>query len=150
MLDVTHEKLSSPSGSFNPDDGLSQTPQQWVFQRGIRRFKKPATHKVHLKSGLLSASSPLISSLRKPLQSIYIMAVPDVTYGFIGIGQMGWGMAMNLRKKVPKTSNLLICELSESRRAQFVEEASSHGTIAVINSPKEVSEKAVSGDTSAA
>ncbi|KAI1185755.1 hypothetical protein F5B17DRAFT_406755 [Nemania serpens] len=63
---------------------------------------------------------------------------PNVRYGFIGIGQMGWGMAMNLRQKAPKEAKMVICEISESRRNQFIEEVQSKGIVTVANSPREV------------
>jgi hypothetical protein len=69
-------------------------------------------------------------------------AAPSVTYGFIGIGVMGWGMAKNLRSKIPKSSPLVLCEIVESRRDQFVSET--EGLINVAKSPKEVAERAVS------
>ena len=68
--------------------------------------------------------------------------LPLVTYGFIGIGIMGWGMAQNLRAKMPKSSTLVICELVEVRREKFVAEVG--GLIEVAKSPKEVAERAVS------
>ncbi|KAH7490960.1 hypothetical protein FOMA001_g3879 [Fusarium oxysporum f. sp. matthiolae] len=70
------------------------------------------------------------------------MSVPDAKYGFIGVGQMGWGMAMNLRRKIPKGSSLVICEVSETRRSQFVNEAAPHGKVSTANSPMEVAEQA--------
>ena len=66
---------------------------------------------------------------------------PSVTYGFIGLGVMGYGMAKNLRSKIPKSSTLVICELIEQRRDQFVAEA--EGSLKVAHSPKEVAEQAV-------
>jgi 3-hydroxyisobutyrate/3-hydroxypropionate dehydrogenase len=68
--------------------------------------------------------------------------LPNATYGFIGIGVMGWGMAQNLRKKMPKSSTLLICELDKPRRDKFV--AETQGFMEVANFPKEVAEQAVS------
>lgn len=66
----------------------------------------------------------------------------EATYGFIGLGVMGWGMAKNLRAKIPVSSKLIVCELSESRRDQFVRET--EGIIEVVLSPKAVAEEAVS------
>ena len=68
--------------------------------------------------------------------------VPDVTYGFIGIGVMGFGMASNLRAKLPKSSTLVICEVNDKRREQFFAERS--GLLEVAHSPKEVAEMSVS------
>jgi len=68
------------------------------------------------------------------------MSLPEVTYGFIGLGVMGYGMAMNLRAKMPKSSTLVICELVDSRRDKFV--AETQGLISVAKSPKETAEQA--------
>ncbi|RYC91630.1 hypothetical protein BFJ63_vAg5640 [Fusarium oxysporum f. sp. narcissi] len=70
------------------------------------------------------------------------MSVPDAKYGFIGVGQIGWGIAMNLRQKIPKGSSLVICEVSETRRSQFVNEAAPHGKVSTANSPIEVAKQA--------
>ncbi|KAI0863682.1 3-hydroxyisobutyrate dehydrogenase, variant [Xylaria cubensis] len=66
---------------------------------------------------------------------------PKIRYGFIGVGVMGWGMAMNLRQKIPKEAKMVICEINESRRNQFIEEAQSRGVVTVVNSPREVAEQ---------
>jgi 3-hydroxyisobutyrate dehydrogenase-like beta-hydroxyacid dehydrogenase len=68
---------------------------------------------------------------------------PNVTYGFIGIGVMGYGMAQNLRAKIPESSTLVLCELSDARREKFI--AETPGRIEVAHSPKEVAQKAVCG-----
>ncbi len=68
-------------------------------------------------------------------------ALPDATYGFIGIGVMGWGMAQNLRKKIPKSCTLIICELNKPRRDKFI--AETEGLLKVAESPREVAEQAV-------
>ena len=54
---------------------------------------------------------------------------------------MGYGMAQNLRAKIPKSSSLVICELVEKRRDQFV--AETQGLLKVAHSPREVAEQAV-------
>ncbi|KAI0447823.1 3-hydroxyisobutyrate dehydrogenase, variant [Xylaria telfairii] len=66
---------------------------------------------------------------------------PNTRYGFIGIGVMGWGMAMNLRQKISKESKMAICEISESRRNQFIQEVQTKGAVTVANSPREVAEQ---------
>lgn len=76
-------------------------------------------------------SSPSTSAFR----------TPAATYGFIGLGTMGYGMAQNLRSKIPKSSTLIVCEVVERRRDQFV--AETEGVIKVAHSPKEVAEHAV-------
>lgn len=48
---------------------------------------------------------------------------------------------MNLRQKVPREAKMVICEISESRRNQFVEEVQSKGIVTVAHSPREVAEQ---------
>lgn len=69
---------------------------------------------------------------------------PSIRYGFIGVGTMGWGMAMNLRQKTPKDAKMVICEISESRRNQFIQEVQGKGAVTVANTPREVAEQSVS------
>lgn len=64
------------------------------------------------------------------------------TYGFIGIGNMGYGMATNLREKIPKESKLIVCELDATRLDKFISEASEQGPTVSAHTPKEVSEEA--------
>ncbi|KAH7161899.1 NAD binding domain of 6-phosphogluconate dehydrogenase-domain-containing protein [Dactylonectria macrodidyma] len=61
------------------------------------------------------------------------------SYGFIGLGVMGWGMAKNLRARIPKSSTLYVCEVVAERRDQWV--AETPGDIQVATSPREISEK---------
>lgn len=66
---------------------------------------------------------------------------PDTTYGFIGIGNMGYGMAKNVRQKIPASSKLVICELNKTQVNNFLSEVA--GTIEIANSPKEVAQQCV-------
>ncbi|KAI3332072.1 NAD binding domain of 6-phosphogluconate dehydrogenase-domain-containing protein [Xylariaceae sp. AK1471] len=66
---------------------------------------------------------------------------PNTRYGFIGIGTMGWGMAMNLRQKIPREAKMVICELSEARRNQFIQEAKDKGIVITAKTPREVAEQ---------
>jgi 3-hydroxyisobutyrate dehydrogenase-like beta-hydroxyacid dehydrogenase len=68
--------------------------------------------------------------------------LPNVTYGFIGLGVMGWGMAKNLRAKIPKSAQLVICEVVETRRDTFL--ADTDGLVIAAQTPREVAEQAVS------
>lgn len=68
----------------------------------------------------------------------------ESTYGFIGVGVMGWGMAMNLRGKLPPLSKLIVCEVSEARRDQFIAEAGPKGSVGIAATPQEVAAHAVS------
>ncbi|KKK25188.1 3-hydroxyisobutyrate dehydrogenase [Aspergillus rambellii] len=45
------------------------------------------------------------------------------TWGFIGLGQMGYNMAKNLRAKIPAGDTLIIRDVNEESTARFVREA---------------------------
>jgi hypothetical protein len=77
-----------------------------------------------------------------PVSNHNMADLPYMTYGFIGIGVMGWGMAKNLRAKIPESAQLVICELVETRRDSFI--AETDGLIEAVHTPREVAEKAVS------
>ena len=66
---------------------------------------------------------------------------PDATYGFIGLGNMGFGMAKNVRQKIPASSNLIVCELVKSQRDEFC--STVEGKIETAETPKEIAEKCV-------
>ena len=70
-----------------------------------------------------------------------ISSPPDATYGFIGLGNMGFGMAKNVREKIPSSSKLIVCELVTSQRDKFVKEI--EGDIEVAETPKQIGEKCV-------
>ena len=57
---------------------------------------------------------------------------------------MGYGMAMNLRSKIPKSARFILCEIDQERRNQFVEEARSKGlpAVEVVTTPVEVAQAA--------
>lgn len=67
----------------------------------------------------------------------------ESVYGFIGIGQMGWGMAMNLREKLPMSTKLIICEVSVPRREAFIAEAGLKGVVEIVETPRQLAEVAV-------
>ncbi|KAK7417699.1 hypothetical protein QQX98_004355 [Neonectria punicea] len=60
---------------------------------------------------------------------------PARSYGFIGLGVMGCGMAKNLRARIPESSTLYVCEVVAERRDQRV--AETPGDIQVLTSPRE-------------
>lgn len=66
------------------------------------------------------------------------------SFGFIGLGIMGWGMAKNLRAKIPTASVLNVCEINKPRLDEFV--SSTPGKIQVCDSPLEVVQSSVSDD----
>lgn len=55
---------------------------------------------------------------------------------------MGYGMAMNLRAKLPASSKFFLCEVNNQRRDQFINEASPNGSVETVDSPRELAEKA--------
>ncbi|KAF7556602.1 hypothetical protein G7Z17_g1359 [Cylindrodendrum hubeiense] len=64
---------------------------------------------------------------------------PAKSYGFIGLGVMGYGMAKNLRAKIPENSTLYVCEVVTERRDRWV--AETPGDIQVVASPRELCHK---------
>jgi len=67
--------------------------------------------------------------------------LPGVTYGFIGIGVMGFPMAQNLRKRMPSSSRLIICEIDKSVVDKFLLETQPTDNISAASTPKEVAEQ---------
>ncbi|KAM5344576.1 hypothetical protein ACJ41O_013111 [Fusarium nematophilum] len=63
---------------------------------------------------------------------------PAKSYGFIGLGIMGWGMAKNLRARIPANSTLHVCEVNATRRDEFV--SSTSGKIQVAKNPLEIAQ----------
>ena len=95
-------------------------------------------------------------------QNGVLLALPRVTYGFIGkmtsslriarqadfgvplgIGVMGLPMARNLRAKIPQSSRLVICDVVEAQTHKFLAENKSQGEVQIAATPKEVAEQAV-------
>lgn len=56
---------------------------------------------------------------------------------------MGYPMALNVRRKLPKSSVLYIYDLSQSALERFVEEGGSEGEVVAATSAKEVVNNAV-------
>ena len=55
--------------------------------------------------------------------------------GFVGLGNMGHGMAKNLRSRLPNSSRLVICDVVAERRDAFMDE--SKGTnVLVAHTPR--------------
>lgn len=55
---------------------------------------------------------------------------------------MGYPMASNLRKKIPKGSTLYINDVNTAVVEKFVSEHSSYGPVKIVSSAKEITEKA--------
>jgi 3-hydroxyisobutyrate dehydrogenase len=56
---------------------------------------------------------------------------------------MGYPMALNVRRKLPKSSTLYIYDLSQSALDRFVKEVGSEGEVVISSSAKEVVDNAV-------
>ena len=67
-------------------------------------------------------------------------------FGWIGLGNMGYGMCMNLTTKMPPSASLVILDLNTTAMDKFVAEAESKGVknVSKVASPKEVTAKSVS------
>ncbi|KAF2221515.1 3-hydroxyisobutyrate dehydrogenase [Elsinoe ampelina] len=59
------------------------------------------------------------------------------TIAFIGLGVMGYPMAVNLRKKMPSSHKLLICDVSKDALARFQSEMKGSGPIEVVSNGAE-------------
>ncbi|KKA20218.1 hypothetical protein T310_5761 [Rasamsonia emersonii CBS 393.64] len=68
----------------------------------------------------------------------------DATWGFIGLGNMGYPMAKNLRAKIPASDTLIIRDVNKDVMQRFVEETKTAGSVEIADNPREVAEKAVS------
>jgi 3-hydroxyisobutyrate dehydrogenase-like beta-hydroxyacid dehydrogenase len=84
-------------------------------------------------------------NLFSPLHTFFNLAstrtmtpATKLSYGFIGLGQMGYGVAKSLRRKTHQASCSIICELDERRRKQFIEETEE--VVEVADTPAAVAE----------
>src|SRR5277367_7095741 len=76
----------------------------------------------------------------------YSSATGAMRYGFVGLGQMGYPMAMNLLKKTTPQSSLSIFDVNTSSLSRFMNEASTiHNAprVTVASSPKDLAEQSV-------
>lgn len=70
------------------------------------------------------------------------MSGEALNVGFIGLGAMGFAMAVNLASKLPRGSKVFVYDISKGAMDKFV---SQHPELAVAaGSAKEVTEKSVS------
>ncbi|KAJ4530288.1 hypothetical protein HRR80_009558 [Exophiala dermatitidis] len=61
--------------------------------------------------------------------------------GFIGVGNMGYRMAGNVRRKMPSSATLHIYDISKDACQRLKDEVGSFGPVEIANSAKEVTEK---------
>ncbi|KAH1439797.1 hypothetical protein KXX68_004383 [Aspergillus fumigatus] len=109
----------------------------------IRGFSVPKS--------LLSLLSSVPQLQRSQARTFSTTLQRDATWGFIGLGQMGYLMAKNLRAKIPATDTLLVRDVNENATTRFVEEtkeaAKSSGAadgtmkVEVAQSAREVAEQ---------
>ncbi|KAF3385195.1 hypothetical protein F1880_003074 [Penicillium rolfsii] len=75
----------------------------------------------------------------------------DATWGFVGLGQMGYNMAKNLRAKIPASDTLIVRDVNEEAVKRFVAEAqeaarnngagADEGRVEIAENAREVAEK---------
>jgi len=84
--------------------------------------------------------------IRPPLstRSFSVSSNSQKTWGFIGLGQMGYPMAKNLRAKIPHSDTLVIYDVNGSATQRFAEEVgvTESKTIEIAKGVREVAEKA--------
>lgn len=72
------------------------------------------------------------------------MASYPSNVGFIGLGIMGYPMAVNLISKLPDTSKLYVYDISIKTLTKLQEETSGKKQVQICECSKEVAEKSVS------
>jgi NAD binding domain of 6-phosphogluconate dehydrogenase len=85
--------------------------------------------------GLLYGSPRLLSTNVNPMR-----------YGFVGLGQMGYPMAMNLLRKTNRESTFTIYDVNPLSLSRFVNEANSTPNapaVTVAHNPKDLAERSV-------
>lgn len=73
---------------------------------------------------------------------------PQTTYGFIGLGQMGFRMAKNLRAKIPAEDSLVVFDVNKAAASQFLQEAEQSkdgriGTTSLADDVRQLAEQSV-------
>ncbi|EPS43325.1 hypothetical protein H072_2689 [Dactylellina haptotyla CBS 200.50] len=69
---------------------------------------------------------PLIRNMQwSPVRFFSASPATQAKWGFIGLGQMGYPMAKNLRAKIPDTDSLIVYDINEPATSRFVEETNS-------------------------
>lgn len=66
------------------------------------------------------------------------------SFGFVGLGAMGYPMAVQLRRKLPSSTPLTIFDLNKNALNRFYDENEGFGPINIVESAKAVTELAVS------
>ncbi|EPS33035.1 hypothetical protein PDE_07996 [Penicillium oxalicum 114-2] len=93
---------------------------------------------------------PSSPSFPNSVRFISATAHRNKTWGFIGLGQMGYNMAKNLYAKIPASDTMIIRDVNEAAATQFVAEAQEtahsganavQGRIEIAKNAREVAEK---------
>ncbi|EXJ94391.1 3-hydroxyisobutyrate dehydrogenase [Capronia coronata CBS 617.96] len=90
-----------------------------------------------LSSALRRSPSQLYSGIRHFTSS----TTREASWGFIGLGAMGYPMAKNLRAKIPEGDTMTIFDINTTSLDKFAQEATPSGVV-VAKSPREVVENA--------
>lgn len=70
------------------------------------------------------------------------VALPS-SYGWVGLGAMGYPMATQLRKKIPQSTELTIFDIDLSALQRFVRDTQGLGKVTIASNAKELAEKSV-------
>jgi len=70
------------------------------------------------------------------------MSGQENAVAFIGLGVMGYNMAVNLRTKMPKEKTLVVCDVSEAAISRFQEQMKDSGPVVVAKSGSEAIQQA--------
>ncbi|KAF3913045.1 hypothetical protein ABW21_db0206149 [Orbilia brochopaga] len=78
-----------------------------------------------------------------------VSSTAQAKWGFVGLGQMGYPMAKNLRAKVPQADSLIIYDINESATSQFMKEIgdSAHAAGASVTVAKNLQDVARNSET---
>ena len=93
---------------------------------------------IFVGSGLLKQLSSTTSPINQRTFSTSRISLKS--YGFIGLGQMGYQMAKNLRAKIGESDSLTVYDVSAKAMESLQQEA---GNVSIAKSAREVAEKAV-------
>lgn len=150
LLETHQESRAVPPGGSGSSLALGKKFAQTVRQINFTKASPGARPLIQLPSLSLEVSPHFHSTSHERPQAVKMHPVPNnqrdhyhpSTYGFVGLGNMGYGMAMNLRRKIPLDSNLVICELVHERCESFIAANKGSG-ISVATTPRDVAQQAV-------
>ncbi len=92
-------------------------------------------------SRLAAFPSALPLLKRRPLST----SIPrDASYGFVGLGRMGYPMARNLRSKIPREDSLMVYDVNSQSTKSFKEEIGAREGVEVARDLSQVVEQCVS------